>query len=191
VWLRRFHLLPAPPGSSYDADQLVTYCDHRLRLISDGHAFGLDRPFLASISARVRALIRAIPPGDLQVVGCHYDFRPGNIVTDGRCLVVLDFGGYAPGPRLYDVLKFLTRVDSLASANPGARPFVRGLKDAFTGGYGQPVDFGAPLARLLLTANLLDQLSDLAEARPRTPIRRLQFRWWSHDLVRRLRQVIA
>jgi aminoglycoside phosphotransferase (APT) family kinase protein len=53
-----------------------------------------------AIRERILALLGTLPDGDRL---CHFDFHPGNIITDGKQLTVIDWPGACRGAPLADV----------------------------------------------------------------------------------------
>ena len=59
---------------------------------------------------------------------CHNDFAPHNLVfTEGRVVGAIDFDFCSPGPRLWDIAYFATRIVPLTATPQPAAP---GMDDA-------------------------------------------------------------
>lgn len=189
-WLSHFQRLPHHHSAAlYDLDEILLYCDHRLRLISSRDAGRLSS--LSRITRRLEKLAASVEPADRRIVVRHNDFRPDNILATPDRLVVLDFTGFTYGPPLYDVLKFWTRVDLFGLARPWAQSRVHRLKLAFLEGYQDPVDPASPIVRLLLAANLIDLLSDLLESQEQGPYRRSLQKWAQARIQHQLHNVLT
>ncbi len=187
-WLWHFQEFTTRLGERYDVAELFDYCDDRLRLLVDSPRSGLSPSRARSILGRLAYLGAQVDGIDLEVAGRHNDFRPEHVIVGDDRLVVLDFTGFTRGPRLYDFMKFWMRLEYKASGVFGPSRELAYMHDSFRRGYGRWVDADAPLARLLRGSNLLDTMTDLAEAPPR-PGRRLLDRRWYWCLDRQLDSV--
>lgn len=98
-------------------DAVIEAGARRLRELHDASVgFGLDGAIWQS-PAKVPA----------EVI-CHNDFAPHNLVFRGGALVgAIDFDMCSPGPRLWDIAYFATRVVPLTAATPTGAP---GMDDA-------------------------------------------------------------
>ena len=190
-WLGLFQAFTKPmDGGASDVGALLAYCDRRLARLGASPAsgiHGLDR-------ALVRYLERsagAVSPADLLPVGCQNDFRPDNIMTDGRAIAVLDFTGFTEGPALYDFMKFWMKLEDFKHGLMFREAVVAGWQQAFREGYGAPVDLDGPLCRLLQVANVLDKMSEFVlPARSGYQLRRLVLASRHRAHVAWLRRVI-
>lgn len=122
------------PGWVFSPDVLVDGA-RRLRLLHDASiGFGLDGAIWQS---------RAKVPAE---VICHNDFAPHNLAfRDGRVVGAIDFDFCSPGPRLWDIAYFATRVVPLTADTPGnapgmehARARVQAVLDAYGHDHGGP-----------------------------------------------------
>lgn len=174
-WLRHFHSIMATTGR-YDVSEIFGYCEARLQLILSRPGGGLDLDTALVIERHVRRLASRVTPAELELVGRHNDFRPENMLTDGRGLTVLDFTGFTSGPRLYDFMKFWLKVENLSQGLLPRRRRAAALQGAFRDGYGSAADPRSPLAELLRVAYAVDKISEAVDpALPRPP--------WSRRLV--------
>ncbi|MGH7385565.1 MAG: phosphotransferase [Candidatus Rokuibacteriota bacterium] len=177
AWLRHFHAMTAPPaGGRYDVSEIFGYCEERLRLMLSQPGGGLDLDTALALERHVRRLASRVTAPELELVGRHNDFRPENVVTDGRSLTLLDFTGFTYGPRLYDFMKFWLRLENLSQGLLPRRRRAAALQAAFHEGYGPAVDPRSPLADLLRVAYAIDKISEAVDPTlPRPP--------WSRRLV--------
>lgn len=192
-WLRRFQeFTAAGDGAAFDVFELFAYCDERLRIILDSRDGGLDRRIAAATIKHLERLAAGIPRADLALVGRQNDFRPENILTDGTRVVVVDFTGFRPGPRLYDFMKFWMKLEDLGSWPAGRRRVTARLQQAFREGYGPAVNLSSPLAAFLRVAYMLDKISEAVD--PDLPPARLGRRFvmsrWYRTQRQRLHQIV-
>jgi len=82
----------------------------------------------ASIGFALDGAIWQAPAKVPAEVICHNDFAPHNLAfTDGAIVGAIDFDMCSPGPRLWDIAYFATRVVPLTEATPEDAP---GMDDA-------------------------------------------------------------
>lgn len=83
------------------------------------------------------------PRREVQGVGRHGDFWPGNLLVGEDGVRVLDFEGFGPGLPWEDAAYFLVQAE-LFFAYPLLRPRFAALRQAFLAGYRQPIVEGDP-----------------------------------------------
>ena len=114
------------------ADQvLVEGAQHLRRLHDASIGFGRDG-----------AVWQAPAKIPVEVV-CHNDFSPHNLAFhDGRIVGAIDFDYCSPGPRLWDIAYFATRIVPLTATPPqnapgmgDSRRRVQTILDAYGGGH--------------------------------------------------------
>ncbi|NYI39968.1 phosphotransferase [Demequina lutea] len=99
------------------ADALLEDGARRLRQLHD-----------ASVGFDTEGAVWQTPPRLPSEVICHRDFAPHNLAfADGAIVGAIDFDFCSPGPRLWDVAYFATRIVPLTAATPEGAP---GMDDA-------------------------------------------------------------
>lgn len=124
----------------------------RLRALHDASiGFGLDGAVWQS---------RTKVPAE---VICHNDFAPRNLAfTDGVIVGAIDFDMCSPGPRIWDIAYFATRVVPLTAATPDGAP---GMHDArrrvemILRAYGSDATWGDVLRVAIIRLRDLAQMS--------------------------------
>lgn len=169
---------------AFDPTELIGYCERRLRIFSDASARGFASGISSDLLTRVERLARAVEPDECLMVGRQNDFRPDNMLTDGRRIAVLDFTGFTYGPALYDFMKFQMKLEDLRRGLMLRPRAVAAWTDAFHEGYGTPVDLGSPLAILLRICNVLDKMSELTLGQAATHSLRARRRLVAHYRAR-------
>ena len=129
----RQRLLKPPDGVNVASpDQvLVEGAQHLRRLHDASIGFGRDG-----------AVWQAPAKIPVEVV-CHNDFSPHNLAFhDGRIVGAIDFDYCSPGPRLWDIAYFATRIAPLTTTPPrnapgidDSRRRVQTILDAYGGGH--------------------------------------------------------
>jgi hypothetical protein len=169
-WLGLFQRFTSHPGpETFEPAELLAYCQRRLRILGDARSASFGATEAVKVMSGLERIAAHVEARDRSLVGRHNDFRPDNIVTDGARIAVLDFTGFGLGPPLYDFVKFWMKLDDLRLGIAFRPSVVRRWQRAFTEGYGQPVELGAPLCALLRAANILDKLSEAALPRAAAP----------------------
>jgi hypothetical protein len=99
------------------SESLLAECASRLRELHDASiGFGLDDAVWQS---------RSKVPAE---VICHNDFSPHNLAfRDGHFVGAIDFDMCSPGPRLWDIAYFATRIVPLTGSTPEGAP---GMEEA-------------------------------------------------------------
>jgi hypothetical protein len=169
-WLRHFQTVAVGPRQGlYDVSEIFGYCEARLQLMLSEPESGLDLDSALAIERHVRSLAGQVSSAELGLVARHNDFRPANMLTDGRSLTVLDFTGFTSGPRLYDFMKFWLKLEDLSQGLFARRRRASVLQAAFQDGYGG-IDPESPLAKLFRYAYAIDKLSEAVDpTSPRPP----------------------
>ncbi len=99
------------------ADSLLEEGARRLRDLHD-----------ASVGFGVEGAVWQAPAKIPAEVICHNDFAPHNLAfADGAIVGVIDFDFCSPGPRLWDIAYFATRIVPLTALTPPGAP---GMNDA-------------------------------------------------------------
>ena len=186
-WLRHFQSWTVPQSEiDLDVDELMQYCEFRLRKIQDGTS-GIRSH---AVLQRLAALAETFGPADRRVVGRHNDFRPDNMLARNGRLVVVDFAGFTYGPPLYDYIKFWMRLDYMAYGPLPVTRAIRALQTSFAAGYDQTVDLTAPMAEFLRIANLLDKIWDLTTPSALSFSHRVLERRWHRHLIAQLHNLV-
>jgi hypothetical protein len=185
-WLQAFQSIE--PGTGLvDMPALRDYVDIRLqRLVDHGVSTGA---FRERVLNHLDTLTARVPPSELADVIIHADLAMGNILVDGRRVVVLDFAMVQRGSVLHDISRLYLQLDVLR-AKPTFRPAViRALQEALLKGYDLTLTPGRPLFRYLLMLHRINHLATLSLARERLPaalmsgrVRRLHQRWIEQEL---------
>ncbi|HXH83829.1 MAG TPA: phosphotransferase [Candidatus Tectomicrobia bacterium] len=160
-WLARFQQFTRRPATErFEPGDVLAYCERRLRVLANARDARVSARWAREVMTRLERLGGLVGPDERRLVGCHNDFRPDNIVTDGRRIAVLDFTGFRPGPAMQDFVKFWMKLEDLRLGLSLRPRLVRRWQSAFADGYGEPVALGSPLGVLLRAANILDKLSE-------------------------------
>ena len=131
LWLRRYHQVDRHPGSL--SEPLMHYLERR-------------RDKLDRLSPDSRRKLLRLVGGDIidNVVVTHSDFSPGNILSNGRALCVVDFGiaEWTEMSPWWDVVTLLISLDRyflFRRLTPlyWVRPLIARLKDRFRAAYEQ------------------------------------------------------
>ena len=77
--------------------------------------FNIKEPFEHIVVKAVDGLLERVEMNTIQIVGCHHDFTPWNILVNGCELAVLDFARFSYGALYEDVTLFLSALEGFKS----------------------------------------------------------------------------
>ena len=161
----------------YDPDDLVEYCDIRVKkLQSLGYAW-LTKALGDRILNVVGRLVQRAPENDRRQVWSHHDYAPGNILWDGITLTGIDFAMASLDVPLVDVTYFIHRLQMLPIYFPWRRWPVAVWKRAFLRGYGRPDAEQSPMYEALMIRHLLCRLQTYVRRPPRNLKQRVHNAW--------------
>jgi len=165
----RIELADYASYTEIDPDDLIMYCDIRLRALSERGLRWVTRRRTAAILNTVDSLLRASSATSRSRSWCHCDYSPGNIIWDGFKLTPIDFGNARIDLELLDVATFVHRLEMIALVRPWRFWPVRKWADAFVRGYGRPNVSSDPvfqaIAIRLLLCRLLTNVRRVAQNR--------------------------
>jgi hypothetical protein len=188
-WVRTFQGMEAH-GSSLTVAAIREYIDHRLqRLVRDAPRYTESHRQL--VLAHVDALGQCIGSDGLIEVPIHADMSLGNLLVDGRRIVVLDFAMATAGSSLYDLTRLYVQLDLLA-VKPHIRPSViRRLQQALIHGFDESLVADRPMFRLHLLLHRINHFTTLSVNRAsfledvyNGAVRRQHRRWLDAELRR-------
>ena len=178
-WLARFQTI----GRCADLaplrlDDVLEYVDVRLHKLLRAQA----------ISAADRTAVRTgiehrwpdISPGELVAVPIHADYCLGNVLVDGRRVVVLDFAMTRTGAIYHDLSHMFLQLQLMQSKPWFRPPVVNRLCGALLDGFSPTVRAEAPLFQVLTIQHVVNHLTKLTIRPARRAIAR-PYNW----LVRR------
>ncbi len=164
-WLKFHHEKTVVPGGSDSSylDDFPDYIDQRLRQLINSQIIPIDEPFRDDILRFLDYRIESVDRESKQTVNAHGDFAPGNVLTDGDKLVVIDLDQYGPGAILQDLSRFYHQLD-MYLCNPIFRPKVIGrLQAALLDGYDPKLRIDDPLFQIMLVKHTVCHLAGLAK----------------------------
>lgn len=161
-WLAAFQAVDAPAGGQVRLDDLRAYIDVRLaKLIAARRARFADAD-RTTLLRHIDRLGAAIDAADLGAVLVHADLAPGNVLVDGRRVVVLDFAMAHHGTRLQDLTRLHMQLDLLCG-KPQYRPATMSrLQAALRAGFDPALTAAHPLYRLQLVLHHVNHFSTLS-----------------------------
>lgn len=181
-WLKVFQTLRCCPGEGeqtgeYDPEDLVEYCDIRLRKLQSLGCGWVTVDLRDRVLRAVEQLRKKAPERDDRRVWCHGDYAPGNMIWDGRVLTPIDFAMANLGPPLLDVTYFIHRWEMLRIYFPWKRWPIELCKRAFLRGYGRPDAEESPMYRALMIRHLLCRLQTYVRRPPKNLKQRIHNAW--------------
>lgn len=174
-WLRQFQDLTAKAPAAFDLDELVTYCEVRLKRLRDNARIDFPAWLAEGVIQAIHDLGSRIRPDENRIVGRHNDFAGHNILVDGRKIWVIDFSMFDHGASAYDPCNFWLELEMLKLDPTYSSRFLGELQKQFLDAYGRisPDSPAFRLARCRYTLNrLVTSLGDIDGWKPEAFYRR-------------------
>lgn len=191
-WLRQFQSLPLTENvtdiaSRRDPDEIVDYCDLRLRSISDYGYNRLSDATRMSLLSRIEQLRDQQTASGRRQVWVHADYSPGNLMWDGRVLTPIDFAMVRSGDPLGDATYLIHRIEMHRVYRPWLRIPVASMRRAVLRGLGVPEADGSAAYQMLMIKHHICRLHTYVRRPPKSFKQSLHDRWVRSVLLRRLR----
>jgi hypothetical protein len=169
-WQSRFQKIGEPIPERQDLGVTLDYIDVRLhKLMAAGSLTTSDR---GRVRRWLMGLWGDIPSASLGTVPIHADYCLGNVLVDGRRIVVLDFAMARQGAKYHDLAHMYMHLQ-LLRVKPWFRPaVVDALCAALLEGYAPGLRADDPLFRLLLAQHVINHLTKLTIRPPRRVLAR-------------------
>lgn len=147
-WLSKFHCITFKEKGNINIDNLIEYCDFRLKyLVRDGES-SIDQSFREKIVDYLLNQHECVRKNSDRISGCHNDFSPHNIIAHNRTINVLDFSFFCYDCFVYDVYRFWHHLECMKSSPTFNSGRISRLQGRFLSGYGLDFDFDDPLTKL-------------------------------------------
>lgn len=159
-WLQRFHSLSLHEGDSDLSDNLMGYCEGRLDALSRIEHSEVSKNLAESLKRTIAVWIdNMFSSPDTNIILCHNDYSPHNIIVTTEGICVLDFSFAGPGVPAFDVACFWHKLEDMKSSPFVQQKKVAILQNRFLDSYGIKLDSNRPevklgLARLVLSKML-------------------------------------
>ncbi|PKO57168.1 MAG: hypothetical protein CVU28_00110 [Betaproteobacteria bacterium HGW-Betaproteobacteria-21] len=174
-WLKEFQLATVVDRRPFDIDELLTYCEIRIKLlISDADA-GVSNDLAGKLIKTAEKISQTTLAQATLVSGRHNDFASHNVISSGSSIHVIDFSMFDYGATAYDPCNFWLELEMLKYDWTYSRDVLSALQERFMSAYGEitPNDPVFMLARVRYSLNrLLTALSDRSGWRPDARYRR-------------------
>ena len=189
-WIRTFQA-SMPVAGEMHFDEVRAYLDHRLKKIVAADSGWFTEAQRLRVLSHVDQLSTAIPASELKEVAVHSDLALGNILVDGRRIVVLDFGMTKTGCRMSDVTRLYVQADLLALKPQIRSGAIAQLLSALLRGFEPGLQPENPLFRLFVLRHRINHLVTLLEegstgvsAAYSRFVCRSHYRWLERELER-------
>ena len=176
AWLARFHRLPTHYTAADARTLLATYYDDRLETLTRMTGSGIADALAADAQGALMRLVDEVLTTQ-QVVRCHNDYSPHNMLIDGDTLCVLDYSFAGPGLPAFDVACFWHKLDDMRQSLLIEGRRVDALQAAFTEHLGRPFDPADDALRLGLARLVLSKMITLLK-QPATVAGRRRIGGW-------------
>lgn len=174
-WLREFQAATCKGVAPFDIDELLSYCDVRIRLLLEDTRSGFSSSLASRLITKAQTVAKTSLRDGTPVTGRHNDFASHNLISAGGTVRVIDFSMFDYGAAAYDPCNFWLELEMLKYDWTYSRSFLTQLQDRFLGAYGniQAHDPAFALARIRYSLNrLLTALGERDGWRPDARYRR-------------------
>ncbi len=113
AWLRLFQAFTRKGAGPFRIEDLVKYCDLRLRDLCCYPRSGVDERLRAAVLAYLNDMGQRIDETRNIIAGRHNDYAPHNMIAQNRTLCVLDFGFFDYDSTVYDACRFWYRLETM------------------------------------------------------------------------------
>ncbi len=186
--LRTIQQFPVEPVE-FDLEFLVEDIDSRMRELVTQPESHFSLEIRQAILQFFRDQLPAVRDLPLAIGYLHRDFMMGNLLVNGRKLIVHDFSRITVGPGLHDLTRFYHHLELLKYKPIYRDEHVSRLQEAFLRGYGYDAGREHPLFRFFLLRHYITHYKGLVKA-GEVPLKsKLYNRWVMHrhrDNIRRL-----
>ena len=161
-WIRTFQASMSV-GGAVRLDEVREYVDYRLKKLVAAYSGNFTEGQRQGVLKHVDTLSNAVSGAELNEVAVHSDLALGNILVDGRRIVVLDFGMTKTGCRLTDVTRLYVQIELLALKPHIRRGVIRHLLASLLKGFAPDLRPEDPLFRLFVLRHRINHLLTLLE----------------------------
>lgn len=156
-WIRLFQAT-AHPGDVMAGTFFREYIDHRLKRLVMRQTPEFAMADRDRVLRHVDSLFAQVPPAALRQVPIHSDLALGNILVNGRRIVVLDFTMAKSGAALHDLARLSVQMDLLTVKPQLRASVIRSIQTSLMAGYQPGLTFDDPLFRLLTVLHRVNHL---------------------------------
>ncbi|MGB5306998.1 MAG: phosphotransferase [Gammaproteobacteria bacterium] len=171
-WLSKFQQLTYRGNNPFSADDIVDYCDIRLRDLGARPESGVNDGLQQKISACIDALSRQATKENNIVAGCHNDYAPHNMIAQDDHLYVLDLGFFTYDSTIYDVCRFWHRLETFKTDPLVSNSRISDYQESFLLGYAHVVNRDTSVFRLAECRFVLSSMCTLLKGGTRSFVRR-------------------
>lgn len=193
-WLRLLREIPIDRlGDAFRPDEAldpVAYAELRLRRIrSNGYPWP-NQSQQQDALRQVRRLHEATEAADCELVICHCDYCPANMIWNGQVLTPIDFEMCRLDYPLVDITYFIHRIVMLNVQFPWLRLPTDTLAKAALDGLGRGEAVRTPMYRLMMARHWTNRLSSLVSQKPARLRGRLHNAWIRRTVLKNLQQTL-
>ena len=161
-WIGAFQA-SMPVNGEVSLDKLRAYVDHRLKKLVTADPGRFDEGVRRRVLQYVDELSKGVDGTELKEVAVHSDLALGNILVDGRRIVVLDFAMTKTGCHLTDVTRLYVQTELLALKPHIRSGVIRQLLSSLLTGFEPDLRLEDPLFRLFVLRHRINHLVTLLE----------------------------
>jgi len=169
-WLRNFHS-SGLTGSNNDLRTIVSrFCGDRLDELSSTRNSQISKSLAESLKKEIVLWIDAsIKNPEIEVILCHNDFSPHNILVTRTGICVLDFSFATAGLKTFDLACFWHKLEDLRKSLSHGNRGIEAIQNCFLETYGSGYDLSRPEFKLGVARVVLSKMLTLLNTRPTQP----------------------
>ena len=171
-WLNEFQQMTYRGNQPFSADDLVHYCNVRLRDLGARPESGVDNSLQRKVTVHIEEMSRQATQQNNTVAGCHNDYAPHNIIAQDNRLYVLDLGFFNYDSTIYDVCRFWHRLETFKADLLVSNSRITEFQESFLMGYEHSVDRSACAFKLAEYRFILSSMCTLLKGRGRSFLKR-------------------
>lgn len=158
-WLRRFHSLELVVDKPNLRLNILNYCEERLENLCRNKNSGVSTGMVISLMKNISSWIDdALSLSHAEIILCHNDFSPHNILVTDKGICVLDFAFSSPGLPAFDLACFWHKLEDMKGSIVRGRRKLENLQNSFVHAYGFDFDTSRPDVKLGLVRLVLSKM---------------------------------
>ena len=165
-WLRNFHELDLAVNKNHLRGIVSSYCEYRLELLARAKNNQISESLAETIKSNISGwLDDSLANPETEVVLCHNDFSPHNIIVTKTGISVLDFSFATVGLKAFDLACFWHKLEDMKRSAIRGNRGIDAIQNCFLDAYGSDFDFSRPEVKLGLSRLVLSKMLTLLNSR--------------------------
>jgi len=165
-WLNHFHSLDITDIKTNLPEDILSYYKGRLDSLAQNKHSQISKTLTESLTDDFSMWIdEALSNKETNVVLCHNDFSPHNLIVTATGICVLDFSFSTPGFPAFDLACFWHKIEDLKGSPLRGNKGLESIQKTFIDAYGFEFDTRKPDIKLGLARLILSKMLTLLNSR--------------------------